>query len=88
MTAVTVLILFFGYPPWLIPVVLAMKFLPDGFFLWHLSRYFGMSFCLFRYAVSAVIYPLYLMISITRAFLFPVEWKGRRERMQAVSRKR
>jgi len=80
MTAVAVLLLFFGYPPWLIPILLAMKFIPDGFFLWHLSRYFGISFRLFYYAVSALLYPLYLMISIGQAFLFPVEWKGRRER--------
>jgi cellulose synthase/poly-beta-1,6-N-acetylglucosamine synthase-like glycosyltransferase len=80
MTAISVLFLFFGFPPWVFPVLLAMKFLPDGIFLWHLSRYFGLPFRLFHYAVSAVIYPLYLMISMTRAFLFPVEWKGRRHR--------
>ena len=79
MTAVAVLLLFFGYPPWLIPILLAMKFIPDGFFLWHLSRYFGLSFRLFYYTVSALLYPLYLMISIGKAFLFPVEWKGRRQ---------
>jgi biofilm PGA synthesis N-glycosyltransferase PgaC len=80
MTAVAVVLLFFGYPPWLIPVILVMKFLPDGFFLWHLSGYFGIQFSLFRYAVSAVIYPIYLMISMIMAFLVPVEWKGRRSR--------
>jgi poly-beta-1,6-N-acetyl-D-glucosamine synthase len=79
MTVVAVLSLCIGYPPWVIPIVLAMKFIPDGFFLWHLSRYFGIPFRFFRYAVSAWIYPLYLMISMTRAFLFPVEWKGRRQ---------
>jgi cellulose synthase/poly-beta-1,6-N-acetylglucosamine synthase-like glycosyltransferase len=78
MTLVAVVFLFFGYPLWLIAVVLTMKLLPDGFFLWYLSGYFGVPFRFFRYAVSSVIYPLYLMISMARAFLFPVEWKGRK----------
>jgi poly-beta-1,6-N-acetyl-D-glucosamine synthase len=79
MTLVAVVFLFFGYPFWLIAVVLAMKIVPDGFFLRYLSGYFGVPFRLFPYVVSSVIYPLYLMTGTTRAFLFPVEWKGRRQ---------
>jgi len=78
MTAVALLLLFFGYPPWLIPILLAMKFIPDGFFLYHLSGYFGIPFRLLHYTVSALIYPLYLMTGMVKAFLFPVEWKGRK----------
>jgi cellulose synthase/poly-beta-1,6-N-acetylglucosamine synthase-like glycosyltransferase len=76
---------FFGYPLWLLPVVLVLKFLPDGIFLWHLSRYFGMKFSLFRYAISAVIYPFYLMISTAGAFLVPVEWKERKKGQEEVT---
>jgi hypothetical protein len=77
MTVVAAVLLFSGDFPWLFGGILAMKFLSDGYFLWNLSRFFSLAFSPFRYTVSAVIYPFYLMISTARAFLAPVEWKGR-----------
>jgi biofilm PGA synthesis N-glycosyltransferase PgaC len=78
MTTMALVLVFFGYPLWLFAVILAMKFLPDGFFLRNLSQYFGIRFHILRYLVSAMIYPFYLMIGTARAFLVPVEWKGRK----------
>jgi len=80
MTVLAAVLLLSGDFPWLFGSILAMKFLSDGYFLWNLSRFFNLAFSPFRYAVSAVIYPFYLMISTARAFLAPVEWKGRKSK--------
>jgi uncharacterized membrane protein YphA (DoxX/SURF4 family) len=77
LTVVAAVLLCTGDAPWLFAAIVALKFVPDGYFLWHLSGYFDMKFNFFRYTISAVIYPFYLMISMARAFLVPVEWKGR-----------
>jgi biofilm PGA synthesis N-glycosyltransferase PgaC len=74
----TAVLLVAGYLQWLFPVVLITKLLLDGYFLSSLSAFSGIKFWLPGYIVSGIVYPLYLLISIAWAFLFPVIWKGRR----------
>jgi poly-beta-1,6-N-acetyl-D-glucosamine synthase len=71
------LFLFSDNLKWLFPALITVKLLTDGWFIVTLAGYFGVKFRAMPFVLSALGYPVYLMIGMLRAFLLPVRWKGR-----------
>jgi len=67
-----------GHRPWLFASMLLTKLLLDGYFIFSLSAYFEIKLRPLAYIVSGIIYPFYLLIAVSGAFLAPVYWKGRK----------
>jgi len=67
-----------GHRPWLFAAMLLTKLLLDGYFIFSLSAYFEIKLRPLAYIVSGIIYPFYLLIAVSGAFLAPIYWKGRK----------